>query len=42
VKLAQNARSHTPSKPAKKESKEGCCGCLVLIGITVLAAVFFY
>ena len=41
VKLAQNARSHTPSKPAKKESKEGLFWGVVLISVFVVWYVFF-
>jgi hypothetical protein len=41
VKLAQNARSHTPSKPSKKESKEGLFWGVVLISVLVVWYVFF-
>jgi len=40
VKLAQNARSHAPSEPAKK-NEDGCCGCLVLIVVIGVIIAFF-
>ena len=42
VKLAQNARSHTPSEPANKSSKDGCCGCIVVLVLIALALAFFF
>lgn len=44
VKLAQNARSHTPSEPAKKSKKDDSdgCGCLILIGVVIAAWYFFF
>ncbi len=41
VKLAQKARSHTPTDPAKKGNKDSCCGCIVLIVLVALGVAFF-
>jgi hypothetical protein len=41
VKLAQKARSHTPSEPAKKGNKDSCCGCIVLLVLVALGVAFF-
>ncbi len=41
VKLAQKARSHTPSEPAKKGNKDSCCGCIVLLVLVALGLAFF-
>lgn len=42
VKLAQNVRSHTPSEPAKKSNKDGCCVCIAVVVLIALALAFFF
>lgn len=41
VKLAQNVRSRSPSKPGKKDDTRGC-GCLILIGVVIAVCYFFF
>lgn len=41
VKLAQNVRSHAPSETAKKNNKDGCCGCIVVVVLVALGLAFF-
>jgi hypothetical protein len=42
VKLAQNVRSHTPSEPAKKSNKDGCCVFIAVVVLIALALAFFF
>jgi len=41
VKLAQNVRSRSPSKPGKKDDTDGC-GCLLLIGFVIAVWFLFF
>ena len=41
VKLAQNARSHTPSKPRKKDDSD-VRGCVILIIVVIVVWFLFF
>ena len=41
VRLAQNVRSHNPSKPKKKDDTDGC-GCLILVGVIIAIGYFLF